>query len=102
MSQVIALDAHRQARKSKPNKAETIVAGNRPAYELLSALPGRVRCKVPALYRSAAFKQHIEERFAGHDHVDLVSANVLTGSVLILFDRGQDRLRSPRSCSRYL
>lgn len=90
MSQVIALDAHRQARKSEASKAEKIVAGNQPAYELLSALPGRVRCKVPALYRSAAFKQRIEERFAGHDRIATVSANVLTGSVLILFDRGHD------------
>ena len=90
MSQVIALDAHRQARKSEASKAEKIVAGNQPAYELLSALPGRVRCKVPVLYRSAAFKQRIEDRLAGHDRIVAVSANVLTGSVLILFDRGHD------------
>ena len=90
MSQVIAFDAHRQARKTAVSQAEKNVAGNRLAYELLSALPGRVRCKVPALYRSATFKQRIEERLAGHDQIATVSANVLTGSVLIQFDRGQD------------
>jgi P-type Ca2+ transporter type 2C len=90
MSQVIALNVHRQLRQSKASKTEESIAGNRAAFELLSALPGRVRCKIPALYRSPAFKQHIEQRLAGHDQITAVSANALTGSVLILFDRGHD------------
>lgn len=90
MSQVIVLDAHRQARKSEASKAEESIAGNPTAFELLSALPGRVRCKVPALYRSAAFKRRIEDQLSGHIHITAVSANVLTGSVLILHDRGRD------------
>ncbi|HWR87974.1 MAG TPA: HAD-IC family P-type ATPase, partial [Acidiferrobacterales bacterium] len=90
MSQVIVLEAHRQARRVDTGRIEKHAVGGQPAHVPLSILPGRVRYRVPALYRSAAFKQCIEDRLAGHDHIAAVSANVLTGSVLILFDRGHD------------
>jgi P-type Ca2+ transporter type 2C len=90
MSQVIALDAHRRPRKSEANKTDKIITGIRPVFELLSTVPGRLRCKVPALYRSVRLKQQIENQLAGHEQILAVSASVLTGSVLILFERDQD------------
>ena len=90
MSQVIVLEAHRQARRVDTGRTEKHAVGGRPAHVPLSILPGRVRYRVPALYRSAGLKQRIEDQLSGHNHIVSVSANVLTGSVLILFEHSRD------------
>jgi P-type Ca2+ transporter type 2C len=48
--------------------------------------PGRLRIKVPALYRSPAEKRRIEAALSAHENISQVFANPLTGKVLILFD----------------
>ena len=48
--------------------------------------PGRVRIKVPGLYRSEALKDRLEKNLAGQRHVRAVYANPLTGNLLLLFD----------------
>lgn len=90
MSQVIVLEAHRQARRVDTGRTEKHAVGGRPAHVPLSILPGRVRYRVPALYRSAGLQRRIENQLSGHNHIISVSANVLTGSVLILFEHGRD------------
>ena len=88
MSPVISLEAHRQARASDPQVMHQPVAAL--VYPVHSAVPGRVRYKVDPLYRSAPLKQIIERELAARVGIVSVSANVLTGTVLILFDRGRD------------
>jgi Ca2+-transporting ATPase len=90
MPQVIALDAHRRVRHSAASTVQVRAAAGPLAYQRLSALPGRVRYRLPALYRSTALKHHLENRLSGHGPIASVSANVLTGSVLILFPRDQE------------
>ena len=51
-----------------------------------TAVPGRVRYKVEGLYHSEALKTLIELRLGGHRGVQSVSANSLTGNVLISFN----------------
>jgi Ca2+-transporting ATPase len=48
--------------------------------------PGRVRIKVPVLYRSKSEKTRIESALSEQEHVVAAYANPLTGNVLILFD----------------
>jgi Ca2+-transporting ATPase len=88
MSPVISLEARRQVRTSDPQVMYQPVAA--PVYPVHSAVPGRVRYKVDPLYRSAHLKQIIERELAARAGIVSVSANVLTGTVLILFDRGRD------------
>lgn len=46
---------------------------------------GRLRIQAPALYRSEPEKRRIEAALAGHEGIDAVHANPLTGRILILF-----------------
>lgn len=48
--------------------------------------PGYLRISVPGLYRSTRRKQDIESALANVQHVTGVTANLLTGKVLVLFD----------------
>lgn len=50
------------------------------------AVRGRTRYKVAGLYRCQSFKAYLEIKLAQHHSVRYVSANVLTGNVLVLFD----------------
>ena len=88
MSPVISLEARRQVHASDPQVMHQPVAAL--VFPVHSAVPGRVRYKVDPLYRSAHLKQIIERELAARAGIVSVSANVLTGTVLILFDRGRD------------
>jgi Ca2+-transporting ATPase len=88
MSPVISLEARRQVRASDPQVMHQTVAAR--VYPVHSAVPGRVRYRVDPLYRSAHLKRIIERELAARADIVSVSANVLTGTVLILFDRGRD------------
>ncbi len=59
-----------------------------------TAVPGRARYQVQRLYRSESLKQRIETELGGQEGIRSVSANILTGNVLIFFerDRGLDRV----------
>lgn len=48
--------------------------------------PGYLRISVPGLYRCANRKRIIESTLANMEHVTEVTANLLTGKVLVLFD----------------
>jgi P-type Ca2+ transporter type 2C len=47
---------------------------------------GRVRYKIEGLYRSAAFKYRLEILLSTSPEINHVSASILTGNVLIIFD----------------
>ena len=51
---------------------------------------GRLRLQVLGLYRSERLKTELERSLAGNAPILAVSANPLTGNVLILFDPGRD------------
>ncbi|MGC8659763.1 MAG: HMA2 domain-containing protein, partial [Desulfomonilaceae bacterium] len=54
--------------------------------EIHNTIEGRVRFKVKGLYRSEHLKRTIESRLPECNFVYSVSANVLTGNVLVRFD----------------
>ena len=56
---------------------------------VLTAVPGRTRFRVEGLRRSYALKQHLEEGLSRDGAVRLVSANPLTGSVLVFYDKSR-------------
>ncbi|MBF0505415.1 MAG: HAD-IC family P-type ATPase [Nitrospirae bacterium] len=51
-----------------------------------TAVPGRARYKVDRLYRSESLKNRLESGLSGTDGINLVSVNILTGSVLVYFN----------------
>jgi Ca2+-transporting ATPase len=51
-----------------------------------TVVAGRTRYRVSGLYRSERFKRVIEEALSGHDRVRSVSASILTGNVLVVYD----------------
>jgi len=51
-----------------------------------SALPGRIRYKVAGLYRCEEMRDFLVSHLARTEPVQRVSANVLTGNILIIFD----------------
>lgn len=51
-----------------------------------TAVKGRARYKVPLLYRSNSFKKELESRLLNRKGIYQVSANVLTGNVLVVFN----------------
>jgi len=53
-----------------------------------TAVKGRARFKVLGLYRSEALKQRLESHLSNIDGISRVSANVLTGNVLVVFNSG--------------
>ena len=53
---------------------------------VVHCLPGRVRLRVAGLYRNPAQKERIERRIARQPGIRAVSANILTGTVLIRCD----------------
>ena len=56
-------------------------------------LPGRARFRVPGLYRCPALKHEIERDLALRNQIKSVSANLLTGNVLVEFDKQIDPTR---------
>ena len=54
---------------------------------LHTAVPGRARFKVAGLHRNEDLKRSLEVTLAYRDGVTSASGNVLTGNILILFDR---------------
>ena len=59
---------------------------SRVAVPIHTAVKGRVRLHVPLLRNSATVKFNIERELPFHTGVSLVSANHITGNVLVLFD----------------
>lgn len=57
-------------------------------HTIHTAVKGRARFKVLGLYRSEALKQRLESHLSIIDGISRVSANVLTGSVLVVFNSG--------------
>ena len=53
-----------------------------------SAVQGRIRVRIPALYRSDSVKSAIEANLAGRPHILGIRANMLTGTVLVTFATG--------------
>jgi len=53
------------------------------------SLPGRVRLRVAGLYRNERVRAQLEHRLAALAWIERVSANVITGQVLVLFDPGR-------------
>jgi Ca2+-transporting ATPase len=51
-----------------------------------TAVKGRVRYKVPLLYRSETLKKHVELKLSKEEGIYQVSANPLTGNVLVVFN----------------
>lgn len=58
-----------------------------PVALLNTAVPGRARLRVALLYRNDAACAAIAQRLCGHGGIQSVSANALTGTLLVLFDR---------------
>ena len=54
-----------------------------------AAVKGRVRLEVKGLYRSEPVKLKVEAALAGRAGIQQVSANILTGRLLIVFDPGR-------------
>ena len=54
-----------------------------------AAVPGRARYKVAGLHRSEALKELLEQQLNELDGVEHISANPLTGHVLVVFDAKQ-------------
>ncbi len=55
--------------------------------EIVHLLPGRARFRVPGLYHSSESKYAIERELALRPHINRVTANPLTGNVLVEFDQ---------------
>ncbi len=53
-----------------------------------TAVKGRARYKVSGLYRSEVLKRRLESNLSNVDGISRVSANVLTGNVLVVFNSG--------------
>jgi Ca2+-transporting ATPase len=51
-----------------------------------ASVAGRARYKVPGLYRSPAVKQQLEAQLSYTDGIHHVSANPVTGNVLVIYD----------------
>jgi hypothetical protein len=58
--------------------------------EPLHVMPGRARFRVPGLYHCPALKHAIERELALRHQIERVSANPLTGNVLVEFDKRID------------
>ena len=54
-----------------------------------TAVPGRARYKVDGLRRSHDLKRYLEEELSRDGSVHLVSANPLTGNVLVFYETGR-------------
>jgi Ca2+-transporting ATPase len=52
------------------------------------SLPGRVRLRLPSLYRNEVAAQQLKNALSGEDGIRLSSANVLTATILISYDTG--------------
>ncbi len=52
-----------------------------------TAVKGRARYKVRSLYRSESLKKYLEQRLSAREAIQQVSANPLTGNLLVLFNR---------------
>ena len=64
-----------------------------PGIETVHRLLGRIRYQIPKLYRAAALGHHLEAQLAQHAEVYSVTANPLTGRMLVIFDPDQtDRI----------
>jgi hypothetical protein len=64
--------------------------GKRPPFELVHALPGRLRVRVACIQGETSAAEALVERLAALDGVSEVSADARTASVLIRFDDTPD------------
>jgi Ca2+-transporting ATPase len=94
MSEVISLRAHRKARDiDTPEPATTAAAAVHTVHALHTAVPGRARYRVRGLHHSEILKRHIETELGSREGIHSVSASILTGKVLIVFERDHDPAR---------
>jgi Ca2+-transporting ATPase len=68
-------DVHEQDKNSKGGSIEVLHA----------TVHGRLRLRIPALYRAIALRRRIEERLAADENIHRVRANELTGTVLVSY-----------------
>jgi hypothetical protein len=54
--------------------------------KVVHAMPGRVRVKLSRLKNNPAFAREIQERLSGVEGIQRVEVNLVTGSVLLLYD----------------
>lgn len=70
------------------DSAPGAATGERPRLRPLhTAVPGRARLQVPGLYRNEAFRSRLAARLQGHGGLRLSQASVITGTILIFYDR---------------
>lgn len=70
--------------------ASTTVAQPSFVVAIHTAVRGRVRLWVAGLYHSPGLKNTLESRLNGSAGIRSVSANILTGNILVLFDPDRD------------
>ncbi|MBW4562769.1 MAG: phosphatase PAP2 family protein [Mojavia pulchra JT2-VF2] len=68
---------------------EKFVGDNLLVRAIHTAVKGRARYKVDGLYGSQALKQYLELRLSKEEGIAQVSANNLTGNILVIFHRDQ-------------
>ncbi|MGZ4980274.1 MAG: HAD-IC family P-type ATPase [Methylobacter sp.] len=79
--------------------------GNKPQNYLLiihNRVAGRIRIKVPGLYRNDRLCEILESRLGGLDEIRLVHANTLTGNLLIEYAAPRDTDEMPVDITRLL
>lgn len=90
MSEVISLMAQRRWARNTDTPTRQITLTPREVYTVHTAVPGRARYRVPRLYRMDSIKRRIETELGSHKGITSVSANILTGSVLVIFELSHD------------
>jgi P-type Ca2+ transporter type 2C len=69
--------------------AANVVSGSL-VLPIHSAVRGRARLRVASLYHSPGLKKALESQLSGKNGIRSVSANILTGNILVLFDPDRD------------
>lgn len=59
-----------------------------PVQPIHTRIPGRCRFRITALYRSLRVRHRLESRLRGAEGIRTAHGNELTGSLLVVFDRG--------------
>ena len=70
------------------NESQRPVAPKKESFALLSALPGRRRCRIPGMGRDLAAL--LEEKLGQIPYMKKVTANEVSGSLLLEYDKDRD------------
>jgi len=73
---------------SNPN-TQVNTAHSAQLHVVHASLPGRLRLKVPSLYRNEVAARQLKDDLSREDGIRLSSANVLTATILITYDAGR-------------